>query len=140
MGTNDIKAREYDKCIRNLQELSKQTPQNTLVMQIPPQLHEKDKFEKERATLNRKLANRMITNHFKGISLPHTLDDHKLITDGIHISRYGADDIAEQNNSPKNDQQNTQRHNQVPSTTTKLNSTVLPTQDTDNHPETHTYP
>ena len=92
MGTNDIKAREYDKCIRNLQELSKQTPQNTLVMQIPPQLH-----EKERATLNRKLANRVITNHFEGIPLPHTLDDHKLLsTDGIHISRYGADAIAEQ--------------------------------------------
>ena len=88
MGTNDIKAREYDKCIRNLQELSKQTPQNTLVMQIPPQLHEKDEFEKERATLNRKLANRVITNHFEGISFPHTLDDHKLLsTDGIHISR-----------------------------------------------------
>ena len=92
MGTNDIKAREYDKFTRNLQELSKQTPQNTLVMQIPPQLH-----EKERATLNRKLANRVITNHFEGISLPHTLDDHKLLsTDGIHISRYGADAIAEQ--------------------------------------------
>ena len=97
MGTNDIKAREYDKCIRNLQELSKQTPQNTLVMQIPPQLHEKDEFEKERATLNRKPANRVITNHFEGIPLPHTLDDHKLLsTDGIHISRYGADAIAEQ--------------------------------------------
>ena len=52
----------------------KQTPQNTLVMamQIPPQLHEKDEFEKERATLNRKLANRVITNHFEGISLPQT--------------------------------------------------------------------
>ena len=34
MGTNDLRAREYDKCINNLQELSKMMPPNTLVVQI----------------------------------------------------------------------------------------------------------
>ena len=61
MGTNDLRAREYDKCINNFQELAKMTPPDTLVVQIPPQHHETDGFEKERSDMNRKLANQVIT-------------------------------------------------------------------------------
>ena len=70
MGTNDLRAREYDKCINNLQELSKMMPPNTLVVQIPPQHHETDGFEKERSVMNRKLANQVITKKFNAITIP----------------------------------------------------------------------
>ena len=70
MGTNDLRAREYDKCINNLQELSKMMPPITLVVQIPPQHHETDGFEKERSAMNRKLANQVITKKFNAITIP----------------------------------------------------------------------
>ena len=97
MGTNDLRAREYDKCINNLQELSKMMPPNTLVVQIPPQHHETDGFEKERSAMNRKLANQVITKKFNAITIPPTSDEHKLLVgDGIHLSKHGANIIAEQ--------------------------------------------
>ena len=70
MGTNDLRAREYDKCINNFQGLAKMTPPDTLVVQIPPQHHETDGFEKERSDMNRKLANQVITKRFNAITIP----------------------------------------------------------------------
>ena len=97
MGTNDLRAREYDKCINNFQELAKMTPPDTLVVQIPPQHHETDGFEKERSDMNRKLANQVITKRFNAITIPPTADEHKLLVgDGIHLSKLGANIIAEQ--------------------------------------------
>ena len=97
MGTNDLRSREYDKCINNFQELAKMTPPDTLVVQIPPQHHETDGFEKERSDMNRKLANQVITKRFNAITIPPTADEHKLLVgDRIHLSKLGANIIAEQ--------------------------------------------
>ena len=72
-------------------------PPNTLVVQIPPQHHETDGFEKERSAMNRKLANQVITKRFNAITIPPTSDEHKLLVgDGIHLSKHGANIIAEQ--------------------------------------------
>ena len=79
MGTNDLRAREYDKCINNFQELAKMTPPDTLVVQILPQHHVTDGFEKERSAMNRKLANQVITKRFNAITIPPSADEHKLL-------------------------------------------------------------